>query len=66
MLGYKGGPCYRCLHPICPKAVQNCAVAGVVGMLPGVIGILQALETLKIIISMDDILSQKMLIFDGQ
>jgi adenylyltransferase/sulfurtransferase len=38
--GYKGGPCYRCLFPEAPppKAVQNCADGGVVGMVPGLIG----------------------------
>lgn len=45
------GPCYRCLIPEIPKAnIQNCAEAGVVGALPGVIGSLQALEALKVLL----------------
>src|SRR5216110_2979897 len=46
-----GGPCYRCLFPEPPPAdaVPNCAQAGVLGVLPGVIGMLQAIETIKLI-----------------
>ncbi len=45
------GPCYRCLYAEPPKAkIQNCAEAGVVGPLPGIVGCMQALETLKILL----------------
>jgi molybdopterin/thiamine biosynthesis adenylyltransferase/rhodanese-related sulfurtransferase len=48
--GYRGGPCYRCLHPEPPPVamVSSCADAGVLGPVTGVIGSLQALEVLKI------------------
>lgn len=46
------GPCYRCLYPEIPKSnIQNCAEAGVVGPVVGVIGSLQAMETLKILVA---------------
>ncbi|MGZ3773871.1 MAG: ThiF family adenylyltransferase [Pseudobdellovibrionaceae bacterium] len=50
---WKGhGPCYRCLYKDIPKArIQNCAEAGVLGALPGVIGSIQALETIKVLIA---------------
>ena len=46
------GPCYRCLHPTPPPAgsVPSCAEAGVLGVLPGIIGTMQAAETLKLVI----------------
>lgn len=49
------GPCYRCLVPEIPKAkIRNCAEAGVLGALPGVIGNLQAFEVIKIILRLKD------------
>ncbi len=53
IFGAPGGPCYRCLFrdPPPPGAVPGCAVAGVVGALPGVVGSLQALEAVKWIVS---------------
>lgn len=49
---YKNGPCYRCLFPVAPpaKVVQSCADGGVVGMVPGLIGQIQAIEIVKIIL----------------
>lgn len=45
------GPCYRCLYPYPPEsAVQNCAEAGVIGALAGIVGTVQAMETIKFII----------------
>jgi len=61
------GPCYRCLYPNPPPA-QNCARcadAGVLGPVPGAIGTLQALEVIKIISGIGDVLSKKMLIVDA-
>lgn len=61
------GPCYRCLYPNPPPA-QNCARcadAGVLGPVPGAIGTLQALEVIKIISGIGEILSKKMLIVDA-
>lgn len=51
MYGYRGGPCYRCLFPVPPPAntVVNCSDGGVLGPVVGVIGSLQAVETIKII-----------------
>lgn len=47
---YRGGPCYRCLYPIPPppETVTNCSDGGVLGVVPGIMGCLQALEVLKI------------------
>ena len=44
------GPCYRCLYPECPKAenMASCADNGVIGMVPGLMGVLLAIECLKI------------------
>ena len=61
------GPCYRCLFPECPKAsqVMSCADNGVIGMIPGTIGLLQALECLKFVAQQGQPLHKRMLIFDG-
>ncbi|CAK55902.1 unnamed protein product (macronuclear) [Paramecium tetraurelia] len=58
------GPCYRCLFPQCPKTVQNCNEAGVFGVMPGLIGLIEALQAIKIIIGQQT-LSQKMILIDG-
>lgn len=52
--GYKGGPCYRCLHPAAPPSGSfvSCSDAGVLGPITGVIGSLQALEVMKIAAAM--------------
>jgi adenylyltransferase/sulfurtransferase len=62
-----GGPCYRCLfrEPPPPGLVPSCAEAGVLGVVPGVIGSLQALETIKLILGTGDSLSGRLLIFDA-
>uniref|UniRef100_A0A1X7T5D4 Rhodanese domain-containing protein n=2 Tax=Amphimedon queenslandica TaxID=400682 RepID=A0A1X7T5D4_AMPQE len=64
---YKGGPCYRCLFPCPPPphCVTNCSEGGVVGVVPGVIGSLQALEAMKIITDIGDPMISKLLLFDG-
>lgn len=61
------GPCYRCLYPSPPSEEQipNCTEGGVIGVLPGIIGSLQALETMKLIIGKGDVLIGKLLLFDG-
>ena len=60
------GPCYRCLFPRPPEpgTVQNCADAGVLGVLPGLIGTLQATETLKMILGLGDPLIGRLLLVD--
>jgi len=60
-------PCYRCLFPEAPSGedAPNCAEAGVLGVLPGVMGLLQATETLKIILGAGQSLSGRLLQFDA-
>ena len=62
-----GGPCYRCLHPEPPPAglVPSCAEAGVLGVLPGIIGTIQATEALKLILGIGDSLIGRFLIYDA-
>lgn len=62
-----GGPCYRCLfpEPPPPESVPNCAQAGVLGVLPGIIGMLQAIETLKLILGIGETLVGRLLHFDA-
>jgi molybdopterin/thiamine biosynthesis adenylyltransferase/rhodanese-related sulfurtransferase len=62
-----GGPCYRCLfpEPPPPESVPNCAQAGVLGVLPGIIGMLQAIETLKLILGIGEPLIGRLLHFDA-
>lgn len=64
---FKGGPCYRCLFPIPPGKgiVPNCAESGVLGVLPGLIGLLQATEAIKIILSIGDSLEGRMLLYNA-
>ncbi len=61
------GPCYRCLYPSPPppELVPNCAEGGVLGALPGIIGTLQALETMKLILGCGEPLIGRLLVFDG-
>jgi molybdopterin/thiamine biosynthesis adenylyltransferase len=60
-------PCYRCLFPEPPSAAEapNCAEAGVLGVLPGVIGLLQATEALKLILGIGEVLAGRLLHFDA-
>ncbi|TYI31864.1 hypothetical protein ES332_A04G015600v1 [Gossypium tomentosum] len=64
---YKGGPCYRCLFPTPPPttACQRCSDSGVLGVVPGIIGCLQALEAIKIASDIGEPLSGRMLLFDA-
>ena len=63
----KRGPCYRCLYPSPPPPglVPSCAEGGVLGVLPGIIGSLQALETIKIIIGEGESLIGRLVLFDA-
>ncbi len=63
----KDGPCYRCMFPTPPPpdAVPNCAEGGVLGVLAGVIGTLQATEAIKIILGAGEILSGKILLYNA-
>lgn len=66
VFNYKGGPTYRCLFPTMPSAdaVPNCNENGVLGILPGIIGNLQALEVVKVIAEIGEVLSGVLLLFD--
>jgi len=61
------GPCYRCLYPEPPPpgAVPSCQEAGVLGVLPGIIGCVQAIETIKLLLGVGDVLVGRLLIFDA-
>src|SRR5256714_8849714 len=63
----KEGPCYRCLYPEPPPPglVPSCAEGGVLGVLPGVIGIIQATETIKLILGIGEPLIGRFLIYDA-
>ncbi|MEP3209389.1 MAG: HesA/MoeB/ThiF family protein [Maribacter sp.] len=67
VFNFEGGPTYRCLFPMMPKEneVPNCNEHGVLGIIPGIIGNLQALEAIKVITGVGEVLSAKLLIFDG-
>jgi sulfur-carrier protein adenylyltransferase/sulfurtransferase len=62
-----GGPCYRCLfpEPPPPEAIPSCAEAGVLGVVPGLIGLIQALEAIKLIIDTGDNLLGRLLHVDA-
>jgi sulfur-carrier protein adenylyltransferase/sulfurtransferase len=60
------GPCYRCLYPEVPEGlVPNCADAGVLGVLPGVLGAVQATEAIKLIVGAGDLLCGRLLVYDA-
>jgi sulfur-carrier protein adenylyltransferase/sulfurtransferase len=63
----KGGPCYRCLYPEPPPPglVPSCAEGGVLGVLPGVIGIIQATEAIKLILGAGQPLVGRLLLYDA-
>jgi adenylyltransferase/sulfurtransferase len=67
VFNYQNGPTYRCLFPLppLPNEVPNCSEIGVLGVLPGIIGSLQAAETLKIVLNLGDILTGKLLTFSA-
>jgi len=67
IFGYPGGPCYRCLYPEPPPPglVPSCAEGGVLGVLPGIVGAIQAAETLKLIIGKGEPLVGRLLLFDA-
>ncbi len=61
------GPCYRCMYPTQPPAelAPACSVAGVLGVLPGIVGLLQANEVLKLVLGVGDTLAGRLLLFDA-
>jgi molybdopterin/thiamine biosynthesis adenylyltransferase len=60
-----GAGCYRCLYGESPEAIQNCSEAGVIGVLPGIMGAMQALEAIKIITGAGEVLNRHTLVYDG-
>jgi sulfur-carrier protein adenylyltransferase/sulfurtransferase len=67
VFAYPGGPCYRCLYPEPPPPglVPSCAEGGVLGVLPGIVGTIQAAETLKLILGKGDPLVGRLLLLDA-
>jgi adenylyltransferase/sulfurtransferase len=67
VFGAKDGPCYRCLYPEPPPPglVPSCAEGGVLGILPGLVGIIQATETIKLILGSGDPLIGRLLLVDA-
>lgn len=66
VFNYNHGPCYECLYPNppAPGSIPNCSQAGVLGVLPGIIGGMQASEAIKILLNKVDILTGKLLYID--
>ena len=67
LFAVQSGPCYRCLHPEPPPPglVPDCAEGGVLGVLPGVIGTVQATETLKLLLGIGEPLVGRLLLYDA-
>ncbi len=67
VFGVGGGPCYRCLYPEPPPpgSVPSCAEGGVLGVLPGIIGTLQATEAIKLLLGRGESLNGRLLLFDA-
>ena len=68
VFNYQNGPSYRCLFATPPKegSVANCSEVGVLGVLPGIIGTMQANEVIKIILGFDNVLSGKLFCFNAR
>ena len=68
IFAYPGGPCYRCLYPEPPPPglVPSCAEGGVLGILPGTIGLIQATEAVKLILGVGESLVGRLLLYDGR
>jgi molybdopterin/thiamine biosynthesis adenylyltransferase/rhodanese-related sulfurtransferase/molybdopterin converting factor small subunit len=67
IFAYEGGPCYRCLYPEPPPPglVPSCAEGGVLGILPGTVGLIQATETVKLILGIGEPLIGRLLLYDA-
>jgi len=63
----EGGPCYRCLYPEPPppEEAPSCQEAGVLGVLPGIMGVLQATETVKLLLGLGQTLAGRLLVYDA-
>jgi len=67
VFAYQDGPCYRCLYPEPPPPglVPSCAEGGVLGILPGIIGLIQATEAVKLILGIGEPLKGRLLLYDA-
>jgi molybdopterin/thiamine biosynthesis adenylyltransferase/rhodanese-related sulfurtransferase len=67
VFGATDGPCYRCLfrEPPPPDLIPSCAEAGVLGVVPGLVGTIQATETIKLLLGLGDTLVGRLLLFDA-
>src|SRR6266550_5074980 len=67
IFAYPGGPCYRCLYPEPPPPglVPSCAEGGVLGILPGIIGLIQATEAVKLILGVGETLVGRLVLYDA-
>ncbi|HEY7307096.1 MAG TPA: molybdopterin-synthase adenylyltransferase MoeB [Bryobacteraceae bacterium] len=67
VFAYEDGPCYRCLYPEPPPPglVPSCAEGGVLGILPGIIGLIQATEAVKLILGAGETLKGRLLLYDA-
>ncbi len=67
VFAYEDGPCYRCLYPEPPPPglVPSCAEGGVLGILPGLIGLIQATEAVKVILGIGETLKNRLLLYDA-
>ena len=67
VFAYPGGPCYRCLYPEPPPPglVPSCAEGGVLGILPGIIGLVQATEAVKLVLGVGEPLVGRLLLYDA-
>ena len=67
VFNYQGGPCYRCLYsePPPPGLVPSCAEGGVLGVLPGVVGALQANEVIKALLGLGEVAAGRLVIYDA-
>jgi adenylyltransferase/sulfurtransferase len=67
VFAYEDGPCYRCLYPEPPPPglVPSCAEGGVLGILPGLIGLIQATEAVKLLLGIGETLKNRLLLYDA-
>lgn len=67
VFNYQGGPTYRCLFPNMPSAneLPNCDEHGVLGIIPGIVGNLQALEVIKVLTGIGEVLAGQLLLYNG-
>ncbi|MBM3288063.1 MAG: molybdopterin-synthase adenylyltransferase MoeB [Candidatus Eisenbacteria bacterium] len=67
IFGLPGGPCYRCIYPEPPPPgmIRTCVEGGVLGILPGVIGLLQATEVIKLLLGLPGLLTGRLVVYDA-